>query len=102
MGEPEGHKPGLHPYRVQTIINNLTEHRQIAWLDGPLWLPVGTVIELGNPNRDAVVIGCRLQIPTGTSSDMATILVDVNEGAPWQDFIPRDPTSRLLESDPGA
>lgn len=97
--EPIEGKPWEHLYRVQTIIFNHAEQRQIAWLDAPLWLPVGSVIELGNPNRDAAVIGCRLVIPTGTRSDLATILVDVNEGEPG-DFISREPTSRLLEPKP--
>jgi hypothetical protein len=84
--------------KVQTIVFDLSKQEQVAVIDSTLWLPVGTVIELGPaPNRDAVVVGCRLQLPLvegGTGH--ATILVDIRD-AEENDFIPRDPTARLLE-----
>jgi hypothetical protein len=52
------------------------ESRQIAWIDPPIWIPEGSVIELGPPNRDAIVIGVRLQLGPG---DDAVILADVRE-----------------------
>jgi hypothetical protein len=72
-----GRSRGRHPYtRARTLINNLAESRQIAWIDAPIWIPEGSVIELGPPNRDAIVIGVRLQLGPG---DDAVILVDVRE-----------------------
>jgi hypothetical protein len=93
--EPRSEEPWKHPYtRARTLVNNLAEQRQIAWIDAPIWLPVGSVIELGPPNRDAVVIGTRLQL--GPDDD-AIILVDVHdpEGA---EFIPRHPADRIEPS----
>jgi hypothetical protein len=78
--------------RVVTIINNLAEDRQIARLDGPLLLPEGIVIELGNPNRDAVVLGSRRATPGGDTIDL---IYDVSDGEPG-DFIPRHPADRLI------
>jgi hypothetical protein len=74
---------------MRTLLYNHGQRRQIAWLDAPVWLPEGSVIELGNPNRDAVVIGTRLQLPPGT--DVGTVLVDCNIS---EEFVPRDPVDR--------
>jgi hypothetical protein len=60
-----------HP-RVETIIID-QEQTTLAILDGPLWPPRGAVIELGDPNRDAVVQDVRMRL----SSTHASILIDV-------------------------
>jgi hypothetical protein len=58
--------------KTETIIMDQGQ-RQVACLDVPLWPPRGAVIELGEPNRDAVVQGVRLRL----SASHASILVDV-------------------------
>jgi hypothetical protein len=88
-------KPWLHPYtKTSTLINDVSNgfNRQIAWIDGAIWPSVGSVIELGTPNRDAVVLAVRLQLGP---DDKAVILVDV-EDAKAGDTIPRRPVDRLL------
>jgi hypothetical protein len=60
-----------HP-PVETIIID-QDQTTLAILDGPLWLPRGAVIELGDPNRDAVVQDVRLRL----SKTHASILIDV-------------------------
>ena len=90
--EARAREPHKYPYtRARTVINNLAEQRQIAWIDAPIWIPEGSVIELGPPNRDAVVLGTRLVLGPG---DDAVILVDVQEpeGA---EFVPRHPADRV-------
>jgi hypothetical protein len=96
MSEARADDPWKHPYtHARTLINNLAEQRQIAVIDAPVWLPVGSVIELGPPNRDAVVIGTRLVLGPDPS-DGALILVDVNEPE-GEGFVPRHPADRLAE-----
>lgn len=60
-----------HP-RVETIIID-QDHTTRAILDGPLWLPRGAVIELGDPNRDAVVE----DRPTAVERNACLDLIDV-------------------------
>lgn len=86
-------KPSKYPYtKTVTLINNPSDQRHLAWIDGALWLPVGSIIELGLPNRDAIVIGTRLILGP---DHVATILVDVDEGEPGQ-FVSRHPADRIL------
>ena len=88
-----GRSRGRHPYtRARTLINNLAESRQIAWIDPPIWIPEGSVIELGPPNRDAIVIGVRLQLGPG---DDAVILVDVRE-LDEGEIVPRHAADRIV------
>jgi hypothetical protein len=65
---------GWRPYKpeVETIIMDQYEH-QLAILNAALWPPKGAVIELGKPNRDAVVQNVRMRLSQGHAS----ILVDV-------------------------
>lgn len=90
--------PPLEPHEdkreVETIIFDLERQEQVAFLKAAVWPPVGAVIELGPPNRDAVVIGVRMMLPA-VAGMLAAIVVDVNVGEP-DDFIPRDPSTRLL------
>jgi hypothetical protein len=70
--------------RYDTIVFS-SEDRQVAWLKGvAIWPSVGSVIELGNPNRDAIVTEVRLQLPQAHRSGNpdpgpATILVIVDD-----------------------
>jgi hypothetical protein len=76
---------------IRTLIHDLDKNHAIAWVDGAVWPPVGTVVELADPNRDAVVIGVRIAIlPNHT----ANVIVDVSD-APPGDFIARHPANRL-------
>jgi len=83
-------------HNVHTIIFNLAEQRQLAVLNVALWPPIGGVIELGQPNRDCVVVGVRLAIAVPGTDGEVSIIVDVNEGEPG-DFIPRHPLDRPRE-----
>lgn len=78
------------PYTtVRTLIVDAHEpNRQIAWIDGAIWPPIGTAVELYEPNRDATVLAVRLQL----SPDMsATILIDVEDPGDAETTIPRLP-----------
>jgi hypothetical protein len=73
-------------HTVKTVINN-PEHQEqdpLAILDVAIWPTVGSVIELGEPNRDAKVLDVRLVVGPETS----TIMVDVEEGQ-LGEFVPR-------------
>jgi hypothetical protein len=67
---------------VHTIILNHENQRQLAILNGPLWPPVGAVIQLGNPNRDCFVLGVRLLIADASTPGEVSIVIEVNEGDP--------------------
>lgn len=69
MNDAPPHAPRL---KAETLIIE-AEGRQLAFIDGALWLPEGTVIELGDPNRDAEVKEVRLRL----LPSIAQILVDV-------------------------
>ena len=74
--------PPIPSYQgVRTLIFDEHSGRQVAWLDTPIWPAVGSVIELGQPNRDAVVVGVRLQLPQAEtpSHGRAVILVLVDD-----------------------
>ena len=77
----------------------LDDHdNQVAVLDVPLWPPVGSVIELGNPNRDAVVTEVRLQLPQfdRPGSGEAVIFVLTNDTGERSPGIPYDRVPRSL------
>jgi hypothetical protein len=94
MSEEHEYKPWQDKRDVQTIIVNREDNRQILWLKQPVCLPVGSVIELGPPNRDAVVVGVRLLAPQVAGAAAAVMLL-VDEGEP-SDLLPRDAASRIL------
>jgi multidrug efflux pump subunit AcrA (membrane-fusion protein) len=58
-----------------------------------VWMPVGSMVELGPPARDAVVVGVRLQLLPG---DKAVVLVDVDDPEPGS-TIPRSFVDRLAK-----
>lgn len=95
-------RPRERPYRVETIIFDLERREQIAFLDAALWMPEGAVIELGPPNRDAVVLATRLALPDLTAfgedeQPVAHLIVDVQDpGSGTEDFIARHPLDRPL------
>ncbi len=90
---------------VRTLIMDAENH-QVAWLDTPIWPPIGTVIELGHPNRDAVVVGVRLSLPQAPIPEGsvvprhggAVVYVFVELGDE-SDIIPRDVGERLLSEE---
>lgn len=77
--------PTPHP-KAETII--LDQHQQqLAIIDGAfLWPPKQAVIELGEPNRDAVVKDVRLRLHPGHASvlirvyDRGEIVPSASEG----------------------
>jgi hypothetical protein len=92
MGEPERYD------RVETLVLDQLGHRPLAVLPGAVWPHVGDVIELGHPQRDAVVIGVRLQLPQQDGDRVATVVVLVQDGEPGE-LIDREPTvESLLEA----
>jgi hypothetical protein len=85
-------------YDVHTIIFDLSRQEPIAFLNAAVWPPVGSVIELVNPDRDAVVIGVRLMLsPPGTGTRAAAIVIDVEDPGERGSFVPRDVAERLRE-----
>jgi hypothetical protein len=100
VGEPERpSQGGAHHTRetayedVYTVVHDLGEARDIAWIRGSIWPPVGTVVELERPNRHALVIGIRLVLLDG---DHAVVRVDVQDPGAGE-FIARDAATRLVE-----
>lgn len=79
---------------VYTVIHDLSEARDIAWVRGAIWPPVGTVVELDRPNRHALVVGIRLVL----AGSQAVVRVDVQDPGEGE-FIARDAATRLAESD---
>jgi hypothetical protein len=69
----------------------------VARLDVAVWPPVGSVIELGNPNRDAVVLDVRLQLPLGPPPvGDAVIIVSTDDSGSEGTVIPRNAAERFL------
>ncbi|HZS41960.1 MAG TPA: hypothetical protein VFF06_34255 [Polyangia bacterium] len=58
----------------QTLVFDLGKNQQVMWIDGVVTLPVGSVIELTNPNVNAVVERVRLLagIPVCVCLDVRT------------------------------
>ena len=83
---------------VFTVIHDLGEGRDIAWITGAVWPPVGTVIELGEPERHAIVVGIRLVLERGTRAIVRVDVQDPGEG----ELIARDAATRMLEEIPAA
>ena len=78
---------------VYTVIHDLGDARDIAWISGAIWPPVGTVVELGEPERHALVVGIRVVLMPG---ERAIIRVDVQDPGEGE-LISRDAATRLVE-----
>ena len=86
------------PLKLNTLLFDLAGNRNVVWIDGAFWPPVGAVVELEKPHGDAIVLGVRFQVlpPHG---DHATILVDLQmpeEGR--EDFIARHPADQEFDA----
>lgn len=64
------------PLRLRTLLVDANENGQhLAVIEGALWPPIGSPIELPNPlPRDGIVRDVRLQID---NHEKATVLIDV-------------------------
>jgi hypothetical protein len=89
----EGASLWEHPRDDFTLVNAWPDNRLVAWIRGAVWMPVGSMVELGPPARDAVVVGVRLQLLPG---DKAVVLVDVDDPEPGS-TIPRSFVDRLAK-----
>ncbi|HSH61998.1 MAG TPA: hypothetical protein VK988_20580 [Acidimicrobiales bacterium] len=82
---------------VRTLVFNENED-QVARLGVALWPPVGSVIELGNPNRDAVVLEVRLSLPQTNHNDGgAVVYVFTDDNGVRGRPVPRNAVERFLE-----
>ena len=81
---------------VFTVLHDLGEGRDIAWIRGAIWPPVGTVVELESPERHALVVGIRLVL---LRAETAVVRVDVQDPGEGE-LIARDAATRLLEGEP--
>ena len=94
MNEPGSHGTAETAYaEVFTLIHDLGENRDLAWIRGAIWPPVGTVVEL--PSRHALVVGIRLVLASG---ERALVRVDVQDPGEGE-FIARDAATRLVEEE---
>ena len=75
-------QPDLPHLKVETSILDQDE-QTLAIVDECLWPPVGAVVELGKPNRDAVVREVRLQLFPEQASVLITVQ-DLGEVAPHE------------------
>jgi hypothetical protein len=66
-------KQDLPRPKAETIILDEDNDIVLAVIDAFLWPPAGAIVELGNPNRDAVVRQVRLRL----SHDHASVRVYV-------------------------
>ena len=85
--------------RVETLILDQLAGVELALIDAALWPRVGDVIELGNPKRDAVVMGVRLQLRGHGGDQRATVVVLVQDGEPGE-TIDREPNVEALLEPP--
>ena len=81
---------------IFTVVHDLGEGRDLAWIRGSVWPPVGTVVELELPERHALVVGIRLVLLRG---DTALVRVDVQDPGEGE-LIARDAATRLLDEEP--
>jgi hypothetical protein len=77
---------------VFTVIHDLGEGADIAWIHGAVWPPVGTVVELDSPERHALVVGIRLVLLRGNRVLVRVDVQDPGEG----ELIARDFATRML------
>ena len=80
---------------VYTVIHDLGQSEDIAWIRGAVWPPVGTVVELESPERHALVVGIRLVLERGSTAIVRVDVQDPGEG----ELIARDAATRMLAED---
>ncbi len=80
---------------VYTVVHDLAEARDIARIRGSIWPPVGTVVELVQPERHALVVGIRLVLGP---DEHAVVRVDVQDPGEGE-LIARDAATRLLDTE---
>ena len=96
MHEHVGHRSAESAYdKVFTVVHDLGQGEDIAWIRGAIWPPVGTVVELESPERHALVVGIRLVLLRG---DTALVRVDVQDPGEGE-LIARDAATRVLAED---
>ena len=62
------------PLEGRTCVMDRVTQDELLWVDGVAVLPVGAVVQLGNPNRNATVTGIRLW----AGPERATVFLDVD------------------------
>jgi hypothetical protein len=61
--------------KLDTVVMDTATGEKLAHFDGAVWPRPGSIFELGNPNRDAVVRDVRLRV-----DGLITVYVDVTAG----------------------
>ena len=93
MADPDAHASAETAYReVFTLVHDLGEGRDVAWIAGAIWPPVGTVVELEEPKRAALVVAVRLVL---SDTERAVIRVDVQDPGEGE-LIPREAEAELV------
>lgn len=96
MEERPAHASAEGAYEeVFTVLHDLGEGEDLAWIRGAIWPPVGTVVELESPERHALVVGIRLVLLRG---NVALVRVDVQDPGEGE-LIARDAATRMLAED---
>jgi hypothetical protein len=62
----------------ETIVFDSKRQHQVMFLEGIVVLPVGSTVQLGNPNVDAIVVGIRLW-----GSNPASVILDCDVPAEY-------------------
>jgi hypothetical protein len=73
MSEPSA--DDVRKARFDTAVMDTATRERLAYFDGAVWPRPGAIIELGKPNRDAIVREVRLRV-----DGLITVYVDVLEG----------------------
>ena len=81
-GEPITPEVALAP---KTLVMDIETHQQLFWIDGLVVLPVGTVVELAEPNVDAVVE--RVRLLAGGTQHPVMVTLDVRVPQKYWDEI---------------
>jgi hypothetical protein len=93
---PKEHATAESAYEaVYTVVHDLGQGEDIAWIRGAVWPPVGTVVELESPERHALVVGIRLVLERGNTALVRVDVQDPGEG----ELIARDAATRMLAED---
>jgi len=65
----------------RTLVLDTKTNQRVLWLKGIVALPVGSVVQLGDPNADATVTGIRLL--AGPKDHPAIVVLDVEVPDAW-------------------